>query len=175
MAKKSASLLAAQEKYFAENNIIVQVPAGKKSSKKGVAISITSHKVSKFGLNANLKGFYIYIGSINKAPILSEMEDSKIISILIDDYDLAINHLLEPNNFDNPLYIKDFLKKNNMHEGLCKYSRVSYGIDICEKDWIINELTNSWYWCEIPDNCYKSEDIINCLKIRVQKLKSIVL
>lgn len=177
MAKKSASQLAVQAEYLAKNNIIIAEvkPQKKGGKKKRTAVIITSHKVVGYGLNESEKDFRIYISSVNTCAPIREMGDEDIIKVLIKDYELVLKHIVQPDIMDNPVYIKDFIKKNGMNEGVCRYSRTCIGVSITSREWVEEFVDDGRsYWCEIPDNCWESKDLILCISKRLEILTEIL-
>lgn len=173
MAKKSASQIAAEQEYFRTNNI--QVVKQPKKERDKVRIERVQEQGITYGLGTSLKSFGIYVsmGSMASLKPLKYMNDKEIVTKLIDHYQNVLDYITKPDIAD--IDIIYYINKTRTEDGLCLCARVLFGVDICQRWWIMQFCVGTKrYWYETPEDLNSSEEKIGSVSFRLNKLKEIL-
>jgi hypothetical protein len=118
------------------------------------------------------KDFGIYIEGINKAVPLIHMEDKEVVQILLNHYSSVLNHIAGQND---PQRIMNYLVIQYVHRGVCNYSRIKLGVNVCDRWWINKYKSGPHiYWGIIPEHQPDARGMILAISLRVDKLHNIL-
>ena len=174
-SKKSASQIAAEIEYFKKHNISFEVKdqKGIKKASKVSFISAPNPNGQPFGLTS-IKDFIIYMATINNIiPQVQFSSDKEVVEKIYEHYNGVLIFIKGPYSYKEAVVIKEYIKENNCHQGICYYARKVHGWRISET-WWVKQFSEYGFWYEMPKYVFTVKDLIKTIEYRVERLKEIL-
>ena len=73
---------------------------------------------------------------------------------------------------EEPKNIPGILWKRGINRGVCRCAFVIFDIDLCSDSWVNSQATPRGYWGSGPNRAETKEEVIQCLQLRVDILKT---
>ena len=73
---------------------------------------------------------------------------------------------------EEPKNITGILWRRDINRGVCRCAFVIFDIDLDEDSWVESRTNQRGFWCKLPGDATTKEEVIQCLQLRVDILKT---